>query len=106
MNQLKNFYLQLFLLVCFAVSLITALPPLALAQQPFVSSQIISLDDCSADYFAPQSKLAYVGNSHVRVFHHASCQYTRLIPEKHRVYFDTRMEALKTKYVACKSCRP
>ncbi|MBP2626597.1 MAG: micrococcal nuclease [Firmicutes bacterium] len=106
MRQLEKSYLQLFILFCFAVSLATIFPSITLSHQPIISNQITYLDDCAADNFAPQSKTAYVGNSYIRIFHHARCQYTRLISDKHRIYFNTREEAVRSMYGACKVCRP
>ena len=64
MKSAKKIYLQLFLLICFAISLTTASP--ALSHPTTLPNQIAYLDDCAGDTLRPaipQSEGAYVANS-------------------------------------------
>jgi len=49
---------------------------------------------------------SYVGNSNSRKFHYADCSYARKMNQKNSVYFNSREEAVKAGYVACKRCKP
>ncbi len=49
---------------------------------------------------------SYVGNSTSRKFHYADCASARKMNQKNRVYFNSRDEAVKAGYVACKKCKP
>jgi len=109
MNQIKKSYLQLFLLLCFAISLTTIFPTTALSHQPIIADQITFLDDCSADTIRPaipQSEGAYVANSNTGKFHYAGSRYVGMMSNNHKVYFDSREEAAEAGYAACKVCRP
>lgn len=49
---------------------------------------------------------AYVGNSHSHKFHIEGCRAEQKIRADHRVYFETRDEALNAGYTPCGICRP
>lgn len=49
---------------------------------------------------------AYLGNSSSRKFHYPTCQWAQKISPNHRVWFDSREQAVKAGYVACKVCKP
>lgn len=48
----------------------------------------------------------YIGNSNTHKFHLASCRYVSKMSEDHKVYFNTRDEAIAQGYVPCKVCNP
>lgn len=48
----------------------------------------------------------YIGNSNTGKFHYASCRYVNRMNEEHKVYFDTREDAIDAGHVPCKVCRP
>lgn len=112
MKQAKRIYLQLLLIVCFALSLVNISPTPALAvpnMQSLVSNHISYLDDCAGDTLRPaipQSEGAYVANSNTGKFHYASCRYVGRMSEHHKVFYDSREDAAGDGYVACKVCRP
>lgn len=56
--------------------------------------------------FATVLASTYVGNSNSRKFHYANCHFVGKMNPKHRVYFNTRDEAVKVGYVPCKRCKP
>jgi Adenosine deaminase len=70
---------------------------------PATTSQIVSqgsavtIDLASSDY---------IGNSASGIFHYANCRYVSRMSENHKVYFDTRDEAIDAGYRPCKVCRP
>lgn len=49
---------------------------------------------------------SYVGNTNSGQFHYASCTWAQRIAEHHRVYFESRDEAINAGYVPCKVCKP
>ncbi|MBP2657257.1 MAG: hypothetical protein H6Q69_289 [Firmicutes bacterium] len=49
---------------------------------------------------------AYVGASTTGKFHYTSCRWAEKIRPDHRVYFNTREEAISAGYVPCKVCQP
>jgi methylphosphotriester-DNA--protein-cysteine methyltransferase len=55
---------------------------------------------------ASSASAAYVGNSNTHKFHLASCRYVSKMSEDHKVYFNTRDEAIAQGYVPCKVCNP
>lgn len=48
----------------------------------------------------------YIGNNHSYKFHYASCNYVSRMSDHHKVYFESRAEAIEAGYVPCKVCRP
>ena len=109
MKPTKRIYLQLFLILCFAVSLVTISPTPALSYQPIAINSVSYLDDCAGDTLRPaipQSEGAYVANSNSGKFHYAGCQYVSRMSPGNKVYFDSREEAAGAGYVPCKVCRP
>lgn len=48
----------------------------------------------------------YIGNRHSHKFHYASCSYVPHMSDHHKVYFESRAEAIEAGYVPCKVCRP
>lgn len=61
-------------------------------------------DGCHPDdhYLAAQ----YVGATTTGKFHYTSCRWANKIRSDHRVYFETRDEAIAAGYVPCKVCAP
>lgn len=48
----------------------------------------------------------YVGNSNSGKFHYQGCKWEQKMYESHRVYYNSREEAISDGYVPCKVCRP
>ena len=48
----------------------------------------------------------YIGNKRTYVLHRPSCKYAAKIPEKNRIVFRSRLDAIKIGYVPDKSCKP
>lgn len=48
----------------------------------------------------------YIGNSNTKKFHYDTCRYASEIAPNHRVYFNTRQEAIEKGYIPCKVCKP
>ena len=48
----------------------------------------------------------YIGNSNSYKFHYASCRWVQKMSDNHKVYFESRDEAIDAGYVPCKVCRP
>ena len=46
----------------------------------------------------------YVGNAGTHKFHTNGCSYGKKI--KHKIYFNSRAEAIKNGYTPCKHCHP
>lgn len=89
------------------LSLIFTLPLFFTAPSPALatSAPIITLDDCAADHLAPLAA-NYIGNSNTGKFHYPSCYWVSRMSENHKVYFDSREEAINSGYVPCKVCKP
>lgn len=49
---------------------------------------------------------SYVGNKKSFVFHRPTCKYGARIPEKSRIIFHQRSDAIKIGYSPCKQCKP
>jgi micrococcal nuclease len=49
---------------------------------------------------------SYVGNKKSFVFHRPGCKYGEKIPEKSRIIFHQRSDAIKIGYSPCKYCKP
>jgi hypothetical protein len=103
--------LQLFLVLCVAISLtsIFIFPTPALSHQAAIPIQIAHLDECAIDAIAPafpHSEGAYVANSNTGKFHYAGCRYVNMMSPSHKVFYDSRDEAINAGYVPCKVCRP
>jgi hypothetical protein len=82
MKRFQKVYLQLFLVLCVAVSLTSILPTPVLSHQAATPIQIAHLDECAADAIAPstpQSEGAYVANSNTGKFHYAGCRYVNMM---------------------------
>jgi len=48
----------------------------------------------------------YVGNKRSYVFHRPDCSYAAKVPEKNRIIFRNRLDAIKVGYAPCKRCKP
>lgn len=48
----------------------------------------------------------YIGNSNTGKFHYADCRWVQKMSENHKVYFESREDAIDAGYVPCKVCRP
>jgi micrococcal nuclease len=49
---------------------------------------------------------SYVGNKRTYTLHRPSCSYVKKIPEKSRITFRSRTDALKIGYSPCRYCKP
>ena len=49
---------------------------------------------------------AYIGNSNSGIFLYSGCRYVYRMSEDHKVYLDSRDEAIDEGYRPCKACRP
>lgn len=48
----------------------------------------------------------YIGNKRAYTLHRPSCSYASKIPEKNRIVFRSRIDAIKIGYSPCKYCKP
>ncbi len=48
----------------------------------------------------------YIGNKRTSSFHRPTCKMIEKIPEKSRIIFHNRSDAIKIGYVPCKICKP
>lgn len=99
MKRITWLLLFAFLLSSFPLGLAAPSPA------PVTTSPIITLDACAADHFHPVSG-EYIGNNNSGIFHYAGCRYVARMAENHKVYFDTRDEAISAGYRPCKVCKP
>ncbi len=107
MNRINKVYINFLLVFCcvfaFATGIASPIPP---------AQHIITLDDCAADAFAlavPHShpfEATYIGNSNSGIFHYSDCRWVSRMSNNHKVYFDSRDEAINAGYRPCKVCRP
>ncbi|WP_288185052.1 Ada metal-binding domain-containing protein [uncultured Sporomusa sp.] len=49
---------------------------------------------------------SYIGNSNTGKFHYSDCRWVSKMYDSHKVYFDSRQEAVSAGYVPCKVCKP
>jgi len=52
------------------------------------------------------SEKYYIGNKRTSGFHRPSCKSVEKIPDKGRIIFHSRSDAIKIGYVPCKTCKP
>jgi micrococcal nuclease len=48
----------------------------------------------------------YIGNKRTSIFHRPACKMVQAIPEKSKIIFHNRSDAIKIGYVPCKICKP
>ncbi len=48
----------------------------------------------------------YIGNKRSYVFHKPDCPYAAKVPEKNKIIFRDRLDAIKIGYAPCKRCKP
>ncbi len=48
----------------------------------------------------------YIGNKRSYVFHRPDCTYAAKVPEKNKIIFRNRLDAIKIGYTPCKRCKP
>lgn len=48
----------------------------------------------------------YIGNKRAQSFHRPSCKVVAKIPEKSKIIFRSRSDAIKIGYIPCKVCKP
>jgi micrococcal nuclease len=53
-----------------------------------------------------ESESYYIGNKRSYVLHRPSCKFAAKIPDKSRIVFRSRVDALKIGYGPCKECKP
>lgn len=98
---MKRLSCLLLLSLLFTLPIFFSAPAPALA----TSAPIITLDECAADHLVPLAT-NYIGNSNTGKFHYASCRWVSKMYDSHKVYFESREEAIDAGYVPCKVCRP
>ncbi len=49
---------------------------------------------------------SYIGNKRTYMLHRPDCSYAKKIPEKGRIIFRTRSDAIKIGYSTCRYCKP
>jgi micrococcal nuclease len=52
------------------------------------------------------TEASYVGNKRTYTLHRPSCAYAAKIPEKGRIIFRSRVDAIKIGYSPCRKCKP
>ena len=68
---------------------------------------VLTLAAVTALTIAPMAVAAdYVGNSSSGKFHYTDCRWGKRIRADHRVYFETRDEAIEAGYTPCQVCQP
>ncbi len=53
----------------------------------------------------PRAKALYIGDKMKHVFHQPDCPLLDLVPEAHRISFDSRVQARSKKYEYCNVCK-
>lgn len=49
---------------------------------------------------------SYIGNKRTQSFHRPSCKNAAKVPEKNKIIFHNRSDAIKIGYIPCKVCKP
>ncbi|OPX97597.1 MAG: SPBc2 prophage-derived endonuclease YokF precursor [Syntrophorhabdus sp. PtaU1.Bin002] len=49
---------------------------------------------------------SYIGNKRTYTLHRPSCSYAKKIPDKGRITFRSRVDAIKVGYTPCRYCKP
>jgi len=49
---------------------------------------------------------SYIGNKRTYILHRPSCSYAKKIPDKGRIMFRSRVDAIKVGYTPCRYCKP
>lgn len=104
MKRFQKIYLQLFLVLCVVISLTSIFPTPALSHQA-ISIPTAHLEECTVDAIAPatpQVEGAYIANSNTGKFHYAGCRYVKMMSPGHKVFYDSRDEAVNAGFVVCK----
>jgi len=52
------------------------------------------------------TETSYIGNKRTHSLHRPSCNYVNKIPEKSKIVFRNRADAMKIGYIPCKYCKP
>ena len=52
------------------------------------------------------TETSYIGNKRSYIFHRPSCKDVDKIPEKSKIIFRNRADAIKIGYIPCKTCKP
>jgi micrococcal nuclease len=53
-----------------------------------------------------ETETSYIGNKRSYTLHRPSCPYAAKVPDKNRILFRSRFDAIKIGYSPCKNCRP
>lgn len=53
-----------------------------------------------------ETESSYVGNKRTYTLHRPSCSYVKKIPDKSRITFRSRADAIKIGYTPCRYCKP
>ncbi|VBB05627.1 Hypothetical protein LUCI_0837 [Lucifera butyrica] len=78
----------------------------------FITNKIVELNDYAGDaLITPHPAIVpfsatYIGNSHSGIFHYSYCRYVGRMSESHKVFFESRDDAINAGYRPCKVCKP
>ena len=54
----------------------------------------------------PALASTYIGNSNTHRFHYSNCSSVDKMNPNHKIYIDSREEAIAEGYIPCKRCNP
>ena len=88
------------------IGMFMAIPLFGTSAMSFASGTPVDLiSGAAADNPAPMAP-GYVGATSTGKFHYVTCTWAGKIRSDHRIYFNTRDEAMDAGYVPCKVCHP
>jgi hypothetical protein len=53
-----------------------------------------------------ETETIYIGNKRTYTLHRPSCPYVKKIPDKNKITFRSRSDAIKIGYTPCRYCKP
>lgn len=95
-KRFTGFLLALFVLLSMA-SVFAALPNTQM--NPYINPSI------EPNHEIPLES-TYVANSNTGKFHYSYCRYVGMMSPSHKVFYDSREEAIDDGYIPCKVCKP
>jgi methylphosphotriester-DNA--protein-cysteine methyltransferase len=67
-------------------------------------SGIFLMPSCKMDKLFSNNQTVFVGDTFLKIFHKSTCN---LVPAYgQRIYFDTKIDAIRSGYTACQFCHP
>ena len=106
-KPINTLLLTLFMVLSLSMAFATPANNINFAQQ-----NVIELDGSAGEILLPSHPepipfdASYIGNSNSGIFHYSWCRYVGRMSENHKVFFDSREEAIDAGYRPCKVCRP